>query len=66
MISLVRDALSAQIDALLRKSQEELGADILGFGRVAARNFSTIAQWEKYGWQDQYPYASISAQVVLN
>jgi spore germination protein KC len=44
----------------------ELGVDIFGFGKIAARNFLTIDQWESYNWNSHFPQAEITVEVDFN
>lgn len=49
-------------DELMKKSKE-LKTDIFGFGKVAARQFPTIQEWENYNWIKQFQNSKITTEV---
>jgi spore germination protein KC len=44
----------------------ELGVDIFGFGKTAARSFLTIEQLESYNWNSHFSKAKVTVEVVFN
>jgi spore germination protein KC len=52
------------LDKLMEKSKG-LKTDIFGFGRAAARQFSTIQEWEEYNWNSKFENAEIITEVRL-
>jgi Ger(x)C family germination protein len=50
------------LDKLMEKSKN-LKTDIFGFGQIAARQFPTIQEWEKYNWLEQFQNAQITTEV---
>lgn len=58
----IRDGVERVID----KSQNELASDFFGFGYKAARNFSTLQEFEKYNWKKHYPEAEVHVEVEAN
>lgn len=47
----------------LMKKSKELKTDIFGFGKVAARQFPTIQEWENYNWIKQFQSSKITTEV---
>lgn len=48
---------------LIRRTQEEFGADIFGFGNQVKRKFLTLNPWLEFQWLDRYPEATINVTV---
>jgi spore germination protein KC len=48
---------------LVARTQEEFRSDIIGFGRVARRQFLTLQDWEKVKWHEAYPMAGVNINV---
>ncbi len=61
----IKAFLLDSIKHTIKKTQEELKADIFGFGENMAGNFFTIAEWESYDWFSQYPDAVINPSLNL-
>jgi len=61
------EALSSYIEqgcnTLLRRTQEEFGSDICGFGHQVKHHFLTIKAWEEFDWLERYPDAQINVAV---
>ena len=60
--------IAAQIERgasqLIAKLQAA-GSDVLGFGRLAARQYRDIPSWEASGWAEQYAQAAVTAQAQV-
>jgi spore germination protein KC len=61
----IRAFLLDSIKHTIKKTQEELKADIFGFGENMAGNFFTIEEWESFDWFSQYPDAEINPSLKL-
>ncbi|TEB14311.1 Spore germination protein A3 precursor [Pelotomaculum sp. FP] len=48
---------------LIRRTQEEFGTDIFGFGKQVKRKFWTVPSWREFQWLNRYPEASINVTV---
>lgn len=61
------EALSSYIEqgcnTLVRRTQEEFGSDICGFGYQVRQHFLTIKHWEEFEWLKRYPDAQINVDV---
>lgn len=57
----ITDHLTTAGRQLLSRSQQELRADIVGFGFKAARLFATFPEWQAYDWDTHYPAAKVDA-----
>ncbi len=61
------EALSSYIEqgcnTLVRRTQEEFGSDICGFGDQVKHHFMTIKAWEEFNWLGRYPDAQINVAV---
>lgn len=57
--------MTEKMTALLKRSQSEFDADIVGFGEHAKLNFLTNKQWEKYNWPEKYKAAIIRPVVMV-
>ncbi|MBR5111508.1 MAG: hypothetical protein IK099_15115 [Clostridia bacterium] len=60
----VASRLQAEINAVIAHLQR-LRCDGVGFGKVAARQFLTVQEWEQMPWRDAYCQAETDVQVVL-
>lgn len=64
---LLEEAFSRQTERqcqeLIRRTQDELGADIFGFGGKVKREFLTERPWEEYEWLEVYPEIQINVVV---
>lgn len=66
LMPVLERAFEKQIKDGLDKLMEEcinLKTDIFGFGQVAARQFLTIQEWEKYNWVNKFQNAEITTEV---
>ncbi|MCR4718562.1 MAG: Ger(x)C family spore germination protein [Firmicutes bacterium] len=45
---------------------KELGADVIGFGSYAKRNFKTIKAFDEYNWKEAYKNAQINVKVEFS
>ena len=61
----ISNHLLGSIKNTIKKTQDELEADIFGFGANMAGNFFTIKEWEDYDWFSHYPDAVINPTVNL-
>lgn len=59
----LEDEITQGIIKTIRKTQNEWGTDIFGFGKKIARNFFTVTEFEKYNWLKHYKDAEINVQV---
>lgn len=55
--------LQEGLQNLIRRTQEEFGTDIFGFGRQVKRKFWTVRSWREFQWFDRYSEASIHVTV---
>lgn len=44
----------AHLEEYLYKTSVELKSDIVGFGKLAVRNFSTMQDWKDFNWLNSY------------
>lgn len=66
LIPVLERAFEKQIKDGLDKLMEKCisyKTDIFGFGQVAARQFLTIQEWEKYNWISNFQNAKITTEV---
>ncbi|MFZ5595594.1 MAG: Ger(x)C family spore germination protein [Bacillota bacterium] len=59
----LENIIKSRCEQLIKRTQDEFTTDIAGFGRIAAGNFLTIGQWEKYKWEEKYPRAVVNIKV---
>lgn len=45
---------------------KEIGADVIGFGSYAKRNFKTIKEFDEYKWKEAYKNAEINVKVEFS
>ena len=57
--------LEKQYESLLKKTQEEFGADPFDWSIIARRQFTTIDAFESYDWMKKYSQADISIDINL-
>ncbi|HHW31087.1 MAG TPA: Ger(x)C family spore germination protein [Clostridiaceae bacterium] len=50
------------LDNLVEKCQQ-LNADVFLFGGIAARQFATIEEWERYNWIEKFEKAEVNTEV---
>lgn len=50
----------------IKKTQEQYGTDIFGFGGWMAGNFFTIDEWEDYNWLEHYKEAVINLDLQVD
>ncbi|MGE5632790.1 MAG: Ger(x)C family spore germination protein [Caulobacteraceae bacterium] len=50
------------LDKLIEKCQR-LNADVFRFGGIAARQFATIEEWERYNWIAKFEKAEVNTEV---
>lgn len=55
------EALSREAKKLIKKTQKEFGADILGLGEPLKRHFLDEKDLESFKWEQKYPTAQIEA-----
>ncbi len=55
----VEEMLNRRMAALVRRTQQELAADIFGFGRRVRMTFTVRPAWEAFDWDLEYPRAEI-------
>lgn len=60
---LVSRQLERRTNALVKKTQEEFGADIVGFGNYLRPRFIDWPSWQRYNWSDRYAKANIRVKV---
>lgn len=53
------------LDKLMEKCLK-LKTDIFGFGKVAAKQFLTIQEWEEYNWLNKFQNAEITTEVSFS
>ncbi|MDD4238373.1 MAG: Ger(x)C family spore germination protein [Desulfotomaculaceae bacterium] len=61
-VSFIQQTQKGLLD-LIRRTQEEFGTDIFGFGKQVKRKFWTVQTWKEYQWLDRYAEASINVTV---
>ncbi len=64
--SQIKEFLFKGMNDTIKKTQEEYGVDIFGFGGWMAGNFFTIDEWEKYNWLSHYKDAVINLDLQLD
>ena len=60
----VRRLLESELVTLVRKLQS-MDSDALGFADHVIRRFSTVAQWEEYGWKQRYPTLDVTVEASV-
>ncbi len=64
---ILEEAFSKQTEQgchnLIKRTQDELRADIFGFGEKVKRKFLTVQTWEEYKWLERYPEAQVNVSV---
>ncbi len=55
--------LEDQITKYLYKTSKEFHSDIVGFGRYAIKNFSSLEDWNNYNWLDNYKNSFFKVKV---
>ncbi|MDF2627231.1 MAG: gerXC [Symbiobacteriaceae bacterium] len=55
-------AVEQRLKSLISKTQE-WDTDVIGFGQEVVKQFPTVSDWERFGWQDKYKNAEITADV---
>lgn len=55
-------ALKERMRSLIRKTQD-WDTDVIGFGQEVVKQFPTVADWDRYRWQDRYKDAEVTADV---
>jgi spore germination protein KC len=58
--------LTEKTQNLIAKTQDEMQADIFGFGNKARRLVVTWSQWQKLNWLELYPRAQTSVTVKIH
>ncbi|KFD42051.1 hypothetical protein HY02_09005 [Peptococcaceae bacterium SCADC1_2_3] len=58
--------LAEKTQNLISKTQDEMQADIFGFGNKARRLVVTWPQWQKLNWPELYPQAQTSITVKIH
>lgn len=65
--SIYEDAFSKYIEqgcnTLIKRTQDEFGSDIFGFGQHVKHRFWTIQPWEEFEWLGHYAEADINVTV---
>ncbi len=65
--AILEEAFSKQTEQacldLIKLTQDEMNADIFGFGDKVKRKFLTMRAWEEYGWSGRYPDAQVNISV---
>lgn len=61
----VADRLRQEGQALIRRSQEEFGADIFRFGDAVRATFLRSRDWEAFDWPDKFPQADVRLAVEV-
>jgi len=56
--------LEKELDTLFDKCKA-MGGDVFGFGGIAARQFATADEWEKYKWFKHFEDAEINAEAKI-
>lgn len=59
----LKDYLLKGMKETIRKTQEEFGTDIFGFGDYVANKFFTIGEWENFNWLSHYKEAVINVDL---
>lgn len=59
----INAVISREIMALIKKTQEEYGSDIFGFGEYSRGHFATWQDWVNYAWLEQYPFCAVEVFV---
>lgn len=62
----IKEFLFKGMNGTIKKTQEEYGVDIFGFGGWMAGNFFTIDEWEKYNWLSHYKEAKINLDLQID
>ncbi|MBK1811252.1 Ger(x)C family spore germination protein [Clostridium sp. YIM B02505] len=62
----IEQIIQRGVSDLIRKTQQDYNTDIFGFGKIAARNFSTVTKFEEYNWLKHYKDAKINVEVDAN
>ena len=57
--------LKEEITKFLYRTAKDFNSDIVGFGKLAARNFLTTKQWEDYRWLDKYKNSNFNVDVEV-
>ena len=52
--SFANDYLTNQLYQYLYKTSKEFNSDIVGIGKFARKNFSTLQEWDNYNWESNY------------
>lgn len=58
--------IKEELEALLYKSSRELGADVAGFGYLAAKNFPSQSSFSSYRWKERYPLSKFKVSVNID
>ena len=59
-------AVTARLSGFFNLTREQLGADIVGFGKKAKMKFADYPSWKEYDWQKHYQKAEFSPEVSVN
>lgn len=64
---ILEEAFSRKVEQgcqdLIRRTQEEFKADILGFGNHVKHHFLTVQTWREMNWLGRYPDAQVNVSV---
>ncbi|MDX9871299.1 MAG: Ger(x)C family spore germination protein [Clostridia bacterium] len=61
----LEETITREVTKVLKKTQEELQSDIVGFGDYTRQYFWTWQDWVDYNWPEKYPEAEIQVRTQL-
>ncbi len=60
----VREVITKRLNEVMTDLTQS-GSDILGFGRVAAKDYNTITEFENSGWKQKFKAVNIKTKLVI-
>ncbi|MFD1851479.1 Ger(x)C family spore germination protein [Oceanobacillus bengalensis] len=61
----LEDTLTQKFEDLIKKTQEEFGAEPFGWSLIARKEFLSIPEYEEFNWMKTYPEMEINVNVNL-
>ena len=58
--------IHTNIESFLYKTSKQFGSDICAFGRMAAKNYLTIHEWNESNWLEMYKYSYFKVNVNVD
>ena len=58
--------ITKNLKNFLYETTDTFGSDICGFGKLAAKNYATIEQWNKSNWLEMYRYSYFNVKVNVD